>query len=53
MEAQYDTWRDLIQRNASFEERLEQTRLLDYVKAAKQVLGWSRKNPRPEVMLVQ
>ncbi|MFQ5980582.1 MAG: tetratricopeptide repeat protein [Candidatus Heimdallarchaeota archaeon] len=37
MEAQYDTWRDLIQRNASFEERLEQARLTDYVKAAKQV----------------
>ncbi|MFQ5980583.1 MAG: tetratricopeptide repeat protein [Candidatus Heimdallarchaeota archaeon] len=39
MEAQYDTWRDLIQRNASFEERLEQARLTDYVKAAKQVVS--------------
>ncbi|MFQ5978248.1 MAG: tetratricopeptide repeat protein, partial [Candidatus Heimdallarchaeota archaeon] len=45
METQFETWRDLIQRNASFEERLEQARLTDYLNRAMKFVAVEMREP--------
>ena len=42
LEEQHETWEDLITSNASFHERLKQTKLKDYIKDAQQLIS-SRK----------
>ncbi|MFX0116236.1 MAG: tetratricopeptide repeat protein [Candidatus Hodarchaeota archaeon] len=39
LEAQYDTWNRLIRDNASFKERLDHTRLIDYLKTAQRFMS--------------
>jgi hypothetical protein len=38
LKTQFETWRQLIQENASFEERLEQARLTNYLKSAQHLI---------------
>jgi hypothetical protein len=39
LQAQYETWQQLIQRNAPFHERLEHAQVTDYLKDVEKLVG--------------
>jgi tetratricopeptide (TPR) repeat protein len=47
LEAQLDTWRQLIQRNAPLEERLQQARLTDYLQKAIRLVSTQTREVSP------